>query len=316
MTKEAVRYALLVVKPKRKLLCSLLLAAILCSYSMEAAEESAYSIRIDTDEVRIVFSASDTQGHVIKTVRASDVAVADNEWIIRAFRSFNPLSQTPLDLVILLDDSESMEVQVPSEISNVKTFLKDSTWGERDRISILAFSGLHPRTICLENCNTQSAQVSMSTLRAGGSTPLYDALVQATEILKKNREPEYRPAIILFSDGVDTISRYSANDALQAAQNLQAPIYTVSPCSKAAVPSKGDAILAYLAVNTGGLSFSPGRDVNEILHMILEDLHGGYELTYELPKKTHGQHSVRVVPTGDPLLRFRSRQAYDDLGDR
>jgi VWFA-related protein len=218
--------------------------------------------------------------------------------------------------VILLDDSESMKVQISSEIRNVKRFLIDSTWGERDRVSILAFSGLHPVAICLGNCNTQLARVSLNTLRADGSTPLYDALVQATEILKKNRDPEYRLAIILFSDGVDTISIHSANDALQAAQNLQASIYTVNSRSKAAAPGSGDAILTDLAVSTGGVSFSSERDVNEALHMILEDLHSGYELTYELPEKMPGQHSVRVLPTRDPHLKFRSRQAYDYLGDR
>ena len=45
-------------------------------------------------------------------------------------------------------------------------------------------------------------------LEANGATPLYDALFQAAEILKENRDPESRPAIVLFSDGMDTISMH------------------------------------------------------------------------------------------------------------
>jgi hypothetical protein len=49
--------------------------------------------------------------------------------------------------------------------------------------------------------------------------------------------------------------------------------------------------------------------------MILDDLHGGYVLTYELPGHSTGQHSVRILPTSDPKLQFRSRRSYNDIAD-
>jgi hypothetical protein len=74
-------------------------------------------------------------------------------------------------------------------------------------------------------------------------------------------------------------------------------------------------MLDYLAASTGGLSFGPGQDVAAVLRTILDDLHSGYVLTYVLPEQSVGQHTVRVLPTGDPKLQFRSRRAYDDRGD-
>jgi hypothetical protein len=59
------------------------------------------------------------------------------------------------------------------------------------------------------------------------------------------------------------------------------------------------------------LSFPPGQDVPEVLRMVLADLHSGYVLTYELPEQNIRQHSVRILPSSDPKLQFRSRQAYD-----
>jgi VWFA-related protein len=296
-------------------LYSLFAAVVLCSIPLHAADETGYTIQSSTSEVQLAFAVSDRQGHVVKTLRPSDIAVADNGSIIRQFRSFRPASESPLDLVILLDSSDSVASQIPAEIADVKNFVAESAWGERDRISILAFGGLRPQLICARNCQSEAAEVKLDSLRANGATPLYDALLQAAEILKQNSDPESRPAIILFSDGMDSISMHGAPDAVEAAQNLQSAIYSVNSRSKKSAPTRGDAVLDYFAGATGGLSFAPGQDVAAVLRMVLDDLHSGYVLTYDLPAQFTGQHSVRILPTSDPRLQFRSRRAYDDHAD-
>ena len=295
-------------------LFSFSLAVVLSSTPLYSADETGYTIRSRVNEVRLAFAASDHQGHVIKTLHSSDVAVADNGSIIRQFRSFRPASESPLDLVILLDASDSVASQIPAEIAEVKSFVEVSAWGERDSVSILAFGGLRPQLLCGQNRNSKAALAKLDTLKADGATPLYDALFQAAEILKQNHDPESRPAIILFSDGVDTYSIHGMSDALGAAQNLQAAIYSVNSRSKKSASNEGDAVLDYLAQSTGGLSFAPGQNVSGILCTVLEDLHSGYVLTYELPVQFTGQHSVRILPTRDPRLRFRTRSGYNDSG--
>jgi len=291
-----------------------LLAAVALSYlPLYAADESEYTIQANTDEVRLVFAASDRQGHLVNSLRSADVAVADNGSIIRQFRSFQPASEIPLDLVLLIDASDSVSVQLPDEIVQVKSFIADSAWNERDRVSILAFGGVRPQMICARNCRTVTATAKLNTLQAGDATPLFDALFEAAGILKQTCDPQTRPALILFSDGRDTISIHSLTDILQEAQNLQSAIYAVNSRSVKSSPGKGDIVLNYLAAGTGGLSFGPGQNVAAILQMILKDLRSGYVLTYELPRHSTGQHSVRILPTSDPKLQFRSRRAYNDI---
>ncbi len=293
------------------LLPALLFAVFMNSIPLKAADGTGYTFRSSTNEVRLAFAASDRQGHVIKELHPSDVAVADNGTIIRHFKSFRPASESPLDLVVLLDASDSLASQIPGEIADVETFIARSAWGEQDRVSILAFGGMRPKLVCARNCNAQVAQIKLNTLRASGATPLYDALVEAAEILEQSRDAEARPAMILFSDGMDTISMHSMSEALLLAENLQAAIYCVNERSKRSTPDHGDAVLDRLAGSTGGVSFPPGQNVASMLRAVLEDLHGGYVLTYDLPEQTAGQHSVRILPTRDPRLQFRSRQAYD-----
>ncbi|HVJ05642.1 MAG TPA: VWA domain-containing protein [Candidatus Saccharimonadales bacterium] len=294
------------------LLPALLMAVSLNSISLNAADGTGYTVRSSTNEVRLAFAASDRHGKRIKELLPSDVAVADNGTIIRHFKSFRPASESPLDLVILLDASDSLELQISAEIVDVNRFISGTAWGKRDRVSILAFGGLRPMLICARNCNSQAISVKLSTLRASGATPLYDALVSAAEILEQNRDSQARPAMILFSDGMDTISMHSMSEAVLAAENLQAAIYCVNARSKKSSQDRGDAVLDKLAGNTGGLSFPPGQDVASVLRAVLEDLHGGYVLTYDLPEQTAGQHSVRILPTRDPRLQLRSRLAYDE----
>jgi VWFA-related protein len=292
-------------------LFSLFAAIVLCSIPLYAADETGYTFRASTNEVRLAFAASDRQGHIIRPLRSSDVAVVDNGSIIRHFRSFRPASESPLELMILLDASDSVESQIPAEIAEVKSFVEDSAWGERDRVSILSFGGLRPQLLCARNCHEEAARAKLNALRAKGVTPLYDSLLQAAEMLQQNHDPEFRPAMILLSDGADTISMHRLSDALQAAQNLQSAIYSVNSRSSRSAPGNGDDVLAYLAACTGGLSFAPGQNVREILRTVLDDLHSGYVLTYQLPERSVGQHSVRILPTSNPELQFRSRLAYD-----
>ena len=292
-------------------LASLFVAVALSSIPLYAGDDG-YVIRANVNEVRLAFAASDRQGHSIKTLHATDIAVADNGAIIRHFRSFRAASESPLDLVILLDASDSVATKIPQEVAEVKSFIEKSKWGERDRVSIITFGGLQAQLLCARNCHSDSAQQKLDSLQASGATPLYDALFEATELLKRDRDPQSRLAMILFSDGVDTISMHSAPSVIEASENLQSAIYSVNPCPAKLGSGRGDGVLQYFSTNTGGLSFAPGSDVEQVLSTVLDDLHSGYVLTYALPEQTGGQHAVRVLATSDPRLEFRARRAYND----
>ena len=110
-------------------LFALLVAVVLSFTPLYAADETGYTIRSSANEVRLAFAASDRQGHVVKTLHSSDVAVADNGSIIRQFRSFRPASESPLDLVILLDASDSVASQIPARDRRGQKFYRSRGMG-------------------------------------------------------------------------------------------------------------------------------------------------------------------------------------------
>jgi VWFA-related protein len=276
------------------------------------ASDAGATLRADVNEVQIAFAVSDAKGHTVGALRSSDVAVVDNGSIIRHFRSFHPASETPLDLVLLLDASGSMQPQLAAEIADAKAFIASTSWHPRDRVSILSFGGTEPQILCARNCLAGHEVHKLDMLRANGLTPLFDALLQAIEILGRDRDPEMRPAMVVISDGLDTFSIHSLTEAAEAAQDLQVPIYTVNPRPRGSGTVEGDEILTQLASSTGGLNFLLERNLQAVLRAVLGDLHSGYVLTYDLPPMRTGEHSVQLLPTTDPRLHFRSRQGYDD----
>jgi hypothetical protein len=118
-----------------------------------------------------------------------------------------------------------------------------------------------------------------------------------------------RSAIILLSDGVDTISMHSVGEAIAAAQSVEASVYAVNSRARRA-DARGDAALERIAAETGGVAYAPGQGTTEALNAVLDDLRQGFVLTYECPRSDVVRHQIRVLPTRNARLRFRSRQSY------
>ncbi len=279
-----------------------------------APPDGTLTFRSEVREVRLAFAASDRGGNTVRNLSADEVAVVDNERIVRRFRSFSTAAESPLNLVILLDASGSLEKGFAAEIAAVRHFIDETAWGVRDRIAILSFGGTTAEILCARNCATAEGARKLEHLRAGGSTPLYDALLAAAETIQKEDNPEYRSALLLFSDGVDTISLHNLAEAAAAAQDLQLPVYSVNPCRRGCAGEEGGAVLQALATHTGGLYLGSGKSPQEFLRAVIADLHSGYVVTYELPPAPAARHQVRVVATRQPGLQFRSRSGYVSRG--
>ena len=89
------------------------LFAILVSTCAFAADAEIASANSDTyhstvSEVRLSLFATDNKNHPFDTLTQSDFAVIDDELVVREFRSFSRANETALDVVILLDLSESV----------------------------------------------------------------------------------------------------------------------------------------------------------------------------------------------------------------
>jgi len=264
--------------------------------------------RSEVKEVRLTFFATDQHNDSVDTIVKSDFAVVDSDGVIRDFRSFGRSPETKLDLVVLIDCSESVLPRFQQEISDVLQLIGQSRWIADDKISLVSFRDSVPAMICSGDFRDSPLESRLATLDAGGQTPLYDAVELAGKLLQRRRDPAIRPVILLFSDGQDTISRTSAMDALASVLSADAPIYSVDLDSSHL--SKGTSVLRAFSSATGGRYLRVQDGGAKVLGALLDDLHSAYLLTYALPNQTAGFHPVRILPTHNLDLRYRCRRGY------
>jgi VWFA-related protein len=311
--------------------------------------------RSTVSEVRVTFFATDENNHSLATLSKSDFAVVDNERVVRNFQSFTHSDETSLDVVALVDLSESVAPRSRVVMRDVLQLVAQEQSIPGDDISVLSFGGassgtlgdafaqasggLRPAVLCSSGCRTSGSIKKLSAVKSGGATPLFDALIFAADFISQrchlSGRHDVRSVLILFSDGYDTISLHSAREALQAVLDEGALIYSVdtgkpdiqssnqvSSNQATSNQASGSMFLRRVSEATGGRYFpyspDPSRQdgTSAVLNAVLEDLRASYVVTYNPPTHEAGLHSLRLLPTHNLNLTFHSRNVYDyESGD-
>jgi len=117
---------------------------------------------------------------------------------------------------------------------------------------------------------------------------------------------------VLVSDGDDSYSRATENDAIKMCQRAETIVYTISTDTS---PSrdKGDDVLQSIADATGGQAFFPTRmeDVAQGFHNIEVELRSQYSLLY-VPAdfKQDGSFRSIYLQCLDPRYVVRAKKGY------
>ncbi len=303
------------------------LALLACApVTNDTAEPATY--RSTVSEVRVTFFATDESHRPVTTLTNSDFAVVDSERVVRKFRSFTRSDETALEVVVLVDASQSVASRFQFAMSDVVQLVTREQMIPDDNIAVLSFGGtspgpspeklgsipaLQPAILCSSGCRTTGAVTRLLAVKSSSTTPLFDALIFGADFISHHRRAGVRPVLILFSDGNDTISLHSSLDAIQVVTDGGTLIYSVDIGGPRSQPS-GSAFLRQISEATGGRYFSARStrqdNTSALLSVVLEDLRASYVVTYDLPSHQAGFHALRLLPTRNPNLTFHSRNGY------
>lgn len=265
--------------------------------------------RSSVSEVRVTFFATGEDSRPVESLTPADFAVVDSERVVRNFRSFTRSDETSLDVVALVDVSDSVAPRFRAAMSDVLQLVAREQSLPDDNIAVLSFGGLRPAVLCASSCRESSAANKLLAVKSSGLTPLYDALIFAADFVARHRRAGVRPVLILFSDGNDTISLRSRREAMDAVMASGALIYAVD-LGASPNASEGRPFLRWVSDATGGRYFSVRDGAATVLKAVLDDLRASYVVTYELPSRQTGFHSLRLLPTHNLNLRFHNRSGY------
>lgn len=290
---------------------SALLLLLLSGYAFAGTtnDSPAATYRATVAEVRVRFFTTDANNRPVENVQKDDFAIVDGETVIREFRSLSRSEDSALDLLVMVDASESVAARFRLTLGEVLKLVNQTRVASDDHISVLSFAGLQPHLVCARDCRSDAARQALLGLKPSGATPLYDALAYGAKFLSGRRTAGVRPVIILFSDGDDTISKISAEDAFEAVSASGALLYAIDT-NPPHDSSDGSVALQRIADAGGGRSFPIREGAANVLKSLLEDLRTSYIVTYPPPGAVLGFHSLRILPQRNLNLRFHCRSGY------
>jgi Ca-activated chloride channel family protein len=253
------------------------------------------------DVVEVYASVTGRDGEPLTGLTAADFQIAENG-VPQTITTF-AAGEFPLSITVALDRSFSMagerlELSKQAARSFIAALRPD------DEVMLLAV-GSEVQTISPPAPARSAAGIDWNTIDSWGTTPLYDASVQALDAIQARRG---RRALVLVSDGIDRDSRTPAGELIAHARESGVLVYPV------AVGPTRPPVFAELASVTGGRSFfiDDPRKLEQQLALLARELRTQYLLGYT-PSRPAARGpewrsiQVSVSPAG---ARVRARDGY------
>jgi Ca-activated chloride channel family protein len=274
---------------------------------------AAFTIQKNVNEVNLVFTTTDSKGHLQNQLGPADFRLLDNHLPPEAIRYFQHQSDLPLRVGILIDSSDSIASRMNYEKKAAGSFLKNVLRRGVDSAFVVAFDN---KIQLLHDFSDDAVALSRSLahVRPAGYTRLYDALIFAANKLRQQNEVLVtRRVLVVISDGADTASHALMHDVQDAAVRADTTIFALSTNDVTAQYPQGEAVLELLSRPTGG-HILPAREENRLkkaFAQLEETLRSQYTIGY-IPAAFQADgtfHSVELLPL-NPKLRIQCRRGY------
>jgi VWFA-related protein len=295
----------------------------------EIPGESEEVVRVETNLTNILFTAADSNKRFLSNLKKEDVRVLEDGQPQEIF-TFQPNIDLPLSIAVLIDTSQSEERTLPDEKSAARSFLEAVMRPEKDEAAIVSFTG----DVTLEQGFTgnlsrlrraidhvefvppsgyigggvvvgSTPPISDQNQMMAGSTALWDAVWATSNELLSDSADNTRRAMILLTDGVDTISQVKMHEAIERAQKADALIYAIG-IGDSYQGGVDMGSLRKVAEKTGGRAYFPRSEseLRSAFDQIQRDLREQYLVAYSPSNKARDGSYRRIqIEIVDPELR-------------
>jgi Ca-activated chloride channel homolog len=274
-------------------------------------------IRVQTDLVSILASVTDAKGEPVIGLDQSAFQLTE-QGITQKIVRFEPQTNRPLDLALMLDASGSAAIELKIEREAAAHFIEEVVRPD-DRLSVFSFAG---DVVQLSNFSADLKQLDSAVRRVDTSpdmgTSLYDAVVLGSQAVRR-QGAERRRALVIITDAGETTSVSKFEDARRAAIASNILLYTVvvRPMkSDAGWNTAGEHAISTITDSVGGAMYYPTNlsELGAIFDRINQELRTQYLLGYypnPTPPPGSDRHVAVTVNTGDTV---RYRKEYFTAG--
>lgn len=279
----------------------------------DRAQSAKTHINLQVTRVNIVFTVTDRGGRFISGLTQSDFEVTEDKQP-QTILGFGAENDVPLRVAVLVDTSNSVRDRFRFIQEAAIEFIGSAVRPGRDKVMLVSFDTV-VALVCDLTDDVGKLAAAVRDLRPGGGTSLYDAIQFASPARFTLPGPpgEARRAVVILSDGDDTESHSTRDQALESSQQTDAVIYAIST-NPGRTETMGDKVLRYLAEQTGGSAFFPFKieDLARSFTKTADELRHQYVIYYRPePLKTDGQfHTISLRVKGRKNLVVHARKGY------
>jgi len=298
--------------------------------------------RVETSLTNVIFTAADKNKRFVTNLKQEDIRVLE-DGVPQQIFTFQPQTDLPLTLALVIDTSISQERTLPEEKAAARAFVDAVMRPAKDEVAVLSFTG----DSTLEQGLTGNAvrvrsaidrvefvppsgyigrgvtvggtpPISGDNQSTAGSTAIWDAVYATCREVMVESSDKTRRAIVLLTDGEDTSSMLKLDDAVQEALKTDTLVFAIGIGDSFGYSGVDEGSLRKITERTGGRAYFPRseEDLRVAFAQIQRELREQFLVAYSpTNKRRDGSYRKLQIEIVNPELRKQNvklnyRQGY------
>jgi Ca-activated chloride channel homolog len=286
---------------------TLLIVCVLvaCASGRSMAQEPETTLKVDVKLVNVFVTVTDARGAPVTNLQKENFLLKEDGKEQR-IAIFSRESALPLSIVLAVDTSLSTRKDLPLELISARKFAHTILRPE-DGLALYKFSEEVSELVPFTS-DLKKIDAGIDRVRNGSATALYDAIFLGSQALSRRQG---RKVMVVITDGGDTVSQVDYKEALRAAQESEAIIYSIIIVpieASAGRDTGGEHALIQISADTGGKYYYATSlpQLDDAFQKISDELRTQYLLAY-YPSQRYSDSEFRQLrvdlanaPVGGP----------------
>jgi Ca-activated chloride channel homolog len=244
--------------------------------------------------VNVYVTVTDNYGSPVGGL-TKDNFVLSEDGLPQTIAVFDKESELPISIALDIDTSLSTRHDLPLELASAKRFVH-TIMRPVDALDVYSFSEVVSSATHGFTPDLKRIDASIDHIHVGAATALYEAIWVASRDLDRRKG---RKVIVLITDGDDTISKIDYQEAVRAAEEAEALVYSIIIVpieNSAGRETGGEHALIQLSEDTGGKYYyaTSMAQLDDAFRKISDELRTQYLLAYYPSQRTSSSEFRRI----------------------
>lgn len=272
------------------------------------------TLKVDVKLVNVFVTVTNAEGGPVAGLKKENFTLQE-DGRAQTISVFDKESAVPLSIALAVDTSLSTRHDLPLELASAKRFAR-AIMRPVDALSVFGFS----ETVVQSTSYTSDLKRiddGIDHIQLGAATALFDAIYLTSRSLDRRQG---RKVLVLITDGGDTVSKADYKEAVRAAEEAEATVYSIIVVpieNSAGRETGGEHALIQISEDTGGKYYyaTSMAQLDDAFRQISDELRTQYLLAYYPSQRLSNSQFRRIQvsisgPSDSASYGVRHRAGY------